>query len=470
MITKKLRKIIAVSLAAISMIGALAACGGKDAAEDGVTVVRWWTNDGGGSAVWQDMINEYNNTIGKEENIKIDYKLYSDSYTEVLETAFESKQVAELVTLVGDTKVRIAKGQVKPFNDLPGWENVNEEWADYLKEGKNFFDGKVYTLPYNVTTYGLIYNTDMFEAAGIVDENGKAKPPVTWDEFVEVAKKLTDTSKNQYGVMLPMKWGGYWYYEGRGPAQTSSATGDVDRTTMEADYSCYIPWMEALCKIKADGSYFPGPEGMDNDPARAQFATGNIGMKFGASWDVGVLTDQFPAECNWDIAPFPVVNANERYRQFGEWGSITGVSNYIEEDKLEAVGKVLKWMYSDEVAVRLYEEEINIPIRPGIAEKANVENVSPAWQSSQKLVEITNFFRGEYAPLPTDLKVKTNVSVDTVLKQCWADGNTDNLAAELEKCEKDYNEALKAAFTELGVDINEYKLEPGYRKTVTWEY
>ena len=133
MITKKLRKIIAVSLAAISMVGALAGCGGKDVAEGDVTVVRFWTNDGGGSTVWQDMINEYNNTIGKEENIRIDYKLYSDSYTEVLETAFESKQVAELVALVGDTKVRIAKGQVKPLNELPGWENVNQS----LYPGKN---------------------------------------------------------------------------------------------------------------------------------------------------------------------------------------------------------------------------------------------------------------------------------------------------------------------------------------------
>ena len=470
MITKKLRKIIAVSLAAISMAGALAGCGGKNVAEGDVTVVRFWTNDGGGSTVWQDMINEYNNTIGKEENIRIDYKLYSDSYTEVLETAFESKQVAELVALVGDTKVRIAKGQVKPLNELPGWENVNEEWADYLKEDKNVFDGKVYTLPYNVTTFGLIYNTDMFEAAGIVDENGKAKPPATWAEFAEVAKKLTDASKNQYGVMLPMKWGGYWYYEGTGPALSSSPTNGTNRAIFESDHSYLYPFMEALCKIKADGSCFPGPEGMDNDPARAQFATGNIGMKFGASWDVGVLTDQFPAECNWDIAPFPVANADERYMQIGQYGTIAGVSNYIEEDKLEAVGKVLKWMYSDEVAVRLYEEEISIPIRPGIAEKANVENVSPAWQSAQKLVSITTPFRGEYESLPSDLKVKTTLNSNDVLKQCWVDGDLEKMKKDLKKCAEEYKVAIREAFEELGEDINKYKLEPGYRKTVTWDY
>ncbi|UKI35906.1 MAG: hypothetical protein L6V93_17925 [Clostridiales bacterium] len=54
--------------------------------------------------------------------------------------------------------------------------------------------------------------------------------------------------------------------------------------------------MEAIMQIKSDGSYYPGAEGIDNDPARARFAEGNIGMKIGYSWDVGVLNDQFPCK------------------------------------------------------------------------------------------------------------------------------------------------------------------------------
>ena len=36
------------------------------------------------------------------------------------------------------------------------------------------------------------------------------------------------------------------------------------------------PAIEMICGIKADKSYYPGAEGVDNDPARARFAEGNI--------------------------------------------------------------------------------------------------------------------------------------------------------------------------------------------------
>ena len=36
----------------------------------------------------------------------------------------------------------------------------------------------------------MFYRTDIFEQYGLVDENGKAKPPATWDEFLEYASIL----------------------------------------------------------------------------------------------------------------------------------------------------------------------------------------------------------------------------------------------------------------------------------------
>lgn len=43
------------------------------------------------------------------------------------------------------------------------------------------------------------YNTDMWESAGLTD----ADYPQTWDELLEVAKKLTKSDGSQYGIALP---------------------------------------------------------------------------------------------------------------------------------------------------------------------------------------------------------------------------------------------------------------------------
>ena len=67
-----------------------------------------------------------------------------------------------------------------------------------------FYNGKHVALPLDVHPMGLYYNTKLFREAGIVDVQGKAKPPRTWDEFLTDAQKLT---KDTTGRGRPDQWG-----------------------------------------------------------------------------------------------------------------------------------------------------------------------------------------------------------------------------------------------------------------------
>ncbi|PYE87838.1 ABC transporter substrate-binding protein [Phyllobacterium leguminum] len=58
------------------------------------------------------------------------------------------------------------------------------------------WDGKIYGLPRGANTIALYYNADMFKAGGLDPD----KPPRTWDELYEAAKKLNDPAKNVYGL------------------------------------------------------------------------------------------------------------------------------------------------------------------------------------------------------------------------------------------------------------------------------
>jgi len=48
----------------------------------------------------------------------------------------------------------------------------------------------------------LVYNTKMFEEAGLVDSEGKAKPPETWDELIDYAKQL-NKGEERWGILFP---------------------------------------------------------------------------------------------------------------------------------------------------------------------------------------------------------------------------------------------------------------------------
>ena len=74
----------------------------------------------------------------------------------------------------------LAKDPTSPYY------NPNACFAYGAEEPYRYGDG-VYALPATQQFYTMFYRTDIFEKYGIVDENGNAKPPKTWDEFLEVA-------------------------------------------------------------------------------------------------------------------------------------------------------------------------------------------------------------------------------------------------------------------------------------------
>ena len=235
----------------------------------------------------------------------------------------------------------------------------------------------------------MVYNKDMFKAAGIVDENGEAKPPKTYAEMIEYAKKLTNPEKKEYGIIFPVKWSGWTTTDIIYPALVSGGKNSgYDRKTGTFDYSDIAPIMNAILQIKHDGSCYPGAESLDNDPARALFAEGRIGMKFSGDYDVGVFTNQFPAKCDWGVVEYPSENADVRYKNpmiYTEGGVIS--TKAIERVGFEKVFEVYKWFNSDELVRELYKEGLIIPYKYDIYEDIVDECKMPQIAEFAKITE-----------------------------------------------------------------------------------
>ena len=58
---------------------------------------------------------------------------------------------------------------------------------DFNGVSAHVIDGKVYYIDYGMMTGSVYYNKEMWKEAGLTDDD----IPKTWDEMIEVAKKLT---------------------------------------------------------------------------------------------------------------------------------------------------------------------------------------------------------------------------------------------------------------------------------------
>lgn len=467
-----LKRWACLGLSLVLAAGVMTGCGNSSEGRDGaketkegqateskekVETINVWTNDASSKAVMTQMVDDYNNTTGKEKGINIDYKVYGSDYEQMVDLAVSSSQQPDLFKTMGQTlDGYVKKNEVLALDDMPGGAEYLKKYEGKLKPLQNIYGGKVYAVPYSVNTIALVYNKDMFKAAGIVDENGEAKPPVTWDELVEDAKILTNPEKKEYGIAIPLKWEAYFDWEFRFPF--FSAVGDDIFSNKQGkfDYASFAPAMEQLLKIKEDASYFPGAEGLDNDTARAQFSEGHIGMKMAAVWDVGVFNEQFPAKIDWGVAPIPKMSEDSKNLQFALATTNYAIGKTASEKDLEKVMEVYEWFHGDEVLAKLYSESKVIPYDFAIAEASETKPEQKGWEEFSALQQ-----QSKIMAMGPAIKLEGK-DYRQVFNQIWA----GELSTEegLKDLDKRYNDALEKGIEDGSINIDDY-VDPEFDPT-----
>lgn len=387
----KRTKILCLAAALTLSIACFSGCGNKVVDSD-VTTVTVWTTESHSKTAVERLVNEFNNNEGKAAGVAIEYKVIEgDSFAKSLELALQTGQGPDLMPSTLGVVTMVENGYAAALEDLPGGAEFAEKYKDELVNRVNTYKGKTYTVPTTATTRGLIYNKDMFKAAGIVDENGEPTPPETFDEMREYAKRLTNKSNNQFGMILPQKWTTWVASDMLTLLQSSVGHCGYNPVTDEYDYSGLAPIINTYKGIIEDGSMYPGAEGIDNDTARAYFSEGLIGMKIAYSFDVGVLNDQFPAKCDWGVAPLPVVDKNNCYKQVESLGSSFCINAASVETKGgDKLMTCMKWFASDEYVTEMYKGGFYIPIDWDIVKDVELTNAKKGWKEFAEMTKISH--------------------------------------------------------------------------------
>ncbi|MDB5983023.1 MAG: mannitol transporter substrate-binding protein [Pseudomonas sp.] len=94
------------------------------------------------------------------------------------------------------------KGWLQEMKDLPASYALDDVFPS-VRDGLSV-DGKLFALPFYAESSMTYYRTDLFKAAGLTMPE---RP--TWTQIAEFADKLTDKTKEQYGICLRGKagWG-----------------------------------------------------------------------------------------------------------------------------------------------------------------------------------------------------------------------------------------------------------------------
>lgn len=89
-----------------------------------------------------------------------------------------------------------------------GWlDSINPSIRELLSK-----DGRIYGIPRDGYALSLMLNVELFEEAGLVDENGYPLYPKTWQEVAETGKKIKDATGQAGFCLLAKDTGGGWHF------------------------------------------------------------------------------------------------------------------------------------------------------------------------------------------------------------------------------------------------------------------
>ncbi|MEZ9526429.1 ABC transporter substrate-binding protein [Enterovibrio norvegicus] len=159
--------------------------------------------------VVDEMVTEFES---QNPDIKVN-AIYSGNYDDTRVralSALSSGEPAQLAVMFSiDVYDLIEQDLITPFDDVMNGEEdqawLNDFYPALMENGQA--EGKTWGIPFQRSTIVAYYNKDMFKAAGLDPE----MPPKTWDELVEMGKKLTND--DTYGLMIPSTGYPYWMFQ-----------------------------------------------------------------------------------------------------------------------------------------------------------------------------------------------------------------------------------------------------------------
>lgn len=255
------------------------------------------------------------------------------------------------------------------------------------------YDGQLYCAPKDFSNLGLVINTDLWEAAGLTDED----IPTTWDELQTVATTLTKDGVT--GLVI----GDTRDRVGAFMVQAGGWIMNEDQTEMTIDTPEAIAGITEVQELLASGAA-AFPKQVDSGWGGEAIGTGKAAMTIEGNWFKSAAGADYP-DLNWRVAELPEGPAGKGTLTFTQCWAIAEAS----ENK-EAALDFVKSLYTPEIQVDLANR---FGVMPSI-ESAREAYIATVPETEQAWLAGADYAQGPVSAVGMDPVMK---DLDTLIQQ-----------------------------------------------------
>lgn len=345
------RKTVSLLLVVTMLATIFSGCGKKedekkmDKTESGAIVLdmyhSWSTDTERGEAL-NKLIQEFNAENEGEIEVKVTINPDFPAYQEKVKTMISTDTTPDIFhyNFNPNDLSRQKSGKLMDFT-----EYLDEEWKDRFGEGdlENLtIDGKVLSIPFEKAGAVLYYNKELFSKAGINEF------PKTWDEMLEVCKKLKNNGITPFSLYTADD---AWYtcnlftylaasYVG---TDTLNRGGDINTDEMK----------ESAEKLRELWDYTTGDAiGANYSVAMNNFASGKTAMVIDGPWLIGTLGEISDKIAIAQVPTFGDGKVSENY-VVTDAQTPWAAAKTEDKEKEEAIVKFMKFITSEESVKQL---------------------------------------------------------------------------------------------------------------------
>ncbi len=225
------------------------------------------------------------------------------------------------------------------------------------------YQGEIYLSPVVESGVALFYNIQLFMQAGIPLPSKDPHSPMTWEEVVEIAKKLNNPSKDIYGIDPAQG-----FNDGESPAyfklpllwQFGSDVLNLKSNTAEG----YLNSNEAINALQFYQDLYHKHKVAVVELPPDPFVSGHLAMSVLGSWTLSDFEKNFPDfKLGEDFGVAPLPKAKNQVAPNGGWAlGISTKSKYPEE-----AWEFIKYVTSFEGSKKYVEMTGDLPARYSVA-------------------------------------------------------------------------------------------------------
>ena len=340
----KFQKVMALGLASIMAVASLTACGNKTETPSNVSdkkvegkinlTVGGWPNETNPASVEKYM--DYARQFGEkypDVNIIPDTASYADA------KIFQPKAAAGQLPTVYTTHFTEIQKTIRSKYAYNITEILKERGLldalnpDLLTIATGE-DGNVYGIPTNAYMMGLAINRTLFEEAGLINEDGTAKIPQTYQELAETSKIIREkTGKAGFVLCTTNNCGGWhfmniaWSFGVNFMKQREDGTWEATFNTPEA-----VEALQYVKDLKWKYDALPANSVIDQNEAHKIVGIGEAAMQFEA------ISDCFARQFGMDpqMLSYGTLPAGPAGRFVQTGGTVTTFSHTATKEEINA--------------------------------------------------------------------------------------------------------------------------------------